>query len=267
MILSLLFRLPPSQCNLMMIGTEAPELSAYDGLPHLLSPMITSPQKAAGVLKWAAAEMNSRYERMSKAGVCDIASYNSNVAAAQLKGELLRRTVQTGFHPVTGEPIEEEETFDPVPMPFLVIVAGEMAGLMMHAGKDAEFAVQWLSQMGGAAGIHLIMATQHPGADVITDKIKAGFQSRICFQVSSKIESRAGLGETGAEQLLDRDMLYRAAGGRIIRVHGARVQDREVEAVVRYWKAQGFPFYRSDILSHTSSAELERLHLAAHDAA
>jgi S-DNA-T family DNA segregation ATPase FtsK/SpoIIIE len=270
-ILSLLFRLPPSQCNLIMIGADAPELSAYDGLPHLLAPMITSPHKAAGVLKWAAAEMNSRYERMSKAGVHDIASYNSNVATAQLKGELLRRRVQTGFDPVTGGPIEEEETFDPVPMPFLVIVAGETAALMMHSGKDAEFALQSLSQMGGAAGVHLIMVTQRPGAGIITEKVKAAFQSRVCFQVSSKIESRAVLGETGAEQLLDAgDMLYRAAGGRIIRVHGACVQDREVEAVVRYWKAQSLPFYRGDILEEGSGAgsvELERLYLAAHNAA
>jgi S-DNA-T family DNA segregation ATPase FtsK/SpoIIIE len=249
MMLSLLFRLPPSQCNLIMIGTETPELSAYDGLPHLLAPVVTSPQKAAGVLQWAVSEMNSRHERMSKAGVRNIASYNSNVAAAQLKGELLRRTVQTGFHPVSGEPVEEEETLDPVPMPYLVIVAGEMAGLMSHAGKDVEFAVQRLSQMACAAGIHLIVAAQRPSANILTDKIKACFPSRICFQVSSKIESRTVLGEQGAEQLLDAgDMLYLAAGGRIIRVHGACVQDREVEAAVRYWKARDFPFYRGDIL-------------------
>jgi S-DNA-T family DNA segregation ATPase FtsK/SpoIIIE len=255
MMLSLLFRLPPSQCNLIIIGAESPELLAYDGLPHLLAPVIASPEKGAGALTWAVSEMNSRYERMSKAGVRNIASYNSNVAAAQLKGEPLRRTVQTGFHPVTGEPIDEEETFDPLPMPYLVIVAGELGSLMMHAGKEVEFAVHWLSQMARAAGIHLVMATQRPSAALVTDKIKTSFQSRICFQVSSKIESRAILGEPGAEQLLDAgDMLYLAAGARVIRAHGPCVQDREVEAVTRYWKAQGSPSYRSDILEARSAA-------------
>jgi DNA segregation ATPase FtsK/SpoIIIE, S-DNA-T family len=274
-MLSLLFRFPPSQCNFIMIGAGSPELSAYDGLPHLLAPVIATPERAAGMLKWAVSEMNSRYERMSKLGVRNIASYNSNVAAAQLKGVPLRRTVQTGFHPLTGEPIEEEETFDPVPMPYLVIVTGELASLMMHARKDVEFAVQWLSQMARAAGIHLIMATQRPSADIVTDKIKAGFQSRICFQVSSKAASRAILGEQGAEQLLDEgDMLYLASGGRIIRAHGACVQDREVEAVLRYWQAQGLPSYRGDILEDRSGASFgqpERTHpasrIAAHDVA
>jgi S-DNA-T family DNA segregation ATPase FtsK/SpoIIIE len=241
----------------------------------LLTPIITNPEKGASVLNWAVNEMNSRYERMSRAGVRNIASYNSNVAAAQLKGEPLRRTIQTGFHPVTGEPIEEDELFDPIPMPYLVIVGGEIAGLMAHAGKDVEFAVHWLSQMARAAGIHLIMATRYPSADIVTDKVKACFPSRICFQVSSKTESRAVLGEQGAEQLLDAgDALYLAASGRMIRVHGACVQDREVEAVVRYWKAQGFPSYRHDILEDRSgpgAAQPGLMHaagwFAAHDAA
>jgi S-DNA-T family DNA segregation ATPase FtsK/SpoIIIE len=255
MMLSLLFRLPPSQCNIIIIGAESPELLAYDGLPHLLAPVIVDPRKGAGALTWAVSEMNSRYERMGRAGVRNIASYNSNVAAAQLKGEPLRRTVQTGFHPVTGEPIEEDETSDPLPMPYLVIVAGELGSLMVHACKEVEFAVHWLSQMARAAGIHLIMATRRPSASLVTDKINTSFQSRICFQVSSKIESRAILGEPGAEQLLGAgDMLYLAAGGRMIRAHGPCVQDREVEAVVRYWKAQGFPSYRSDILEARSGA-------------
>jgi DNA segregation ATPase FtsK/SpoIIIE, S-DNA-T family len=193
------------------------------------------------------------------------------VAAAQLTGELLRRTVQTGFHPVTGEPIEEEEAFDPVPMPYLVIVVSEITGLVNYAKKEVEIAVQRLVQMGHEAGIHLVMATQRPGAGMMADKIKASFQSRICFQVSSKIESRAVLGEPGAEQLLGAgDMLYRAAGGRIIRVHGACVQDSEAEAIVSYWKAQGFPFYRGDVLEERGGAggrRTERLHPGAHDAA
>jgi DNA segregation ATPase FtsK/SpoIIIE, S-DNA-T family len=268
-MLSLLFRLPPSQCNLIMIGAEGSGLSVYDGLPHLIAPVAASPQKAAGALKWAVCEMNSRHERMNKAGVENIASYNSNVAAAQLRGELLRRRVQTGFHPVTGKPIEEEETFDPVPMPYLVIVASEIAVLMNHAKKDMEIAVQRLAQMGHEAGIHLVMATQRPS--MIADKVKACIQSRICFQVSSKIESRAVLGEPGAEQLLDAgDMLYRAGGGRISRVHGACVQDSEVEAAVRYWKAQDFPFHRGDIPEERSGAGFgrgERLHPGAYDAA
>jgi S-DNA-T family DNA segregation ATPase FtsK/SpoIIIE len=220
--------------------------------------------------------MNSRYERMTRAGVRNIASYNSSVAAAQLKGQPLRRTVQTGFHPVTGEPIEEEETVDPFPMPYIVIVTGELGSLMVHAGKEVEIAVHWLSQMARGAGIHLITATQRPDAGlVLTDKIKASFQGRICFQVSSKIESRTILGEPGAEQLLDAgDMLYLAPGGRIIRAHGPCVQDREVEAVVRYWKAQRCPAHRGDILGVRGGAGSglpEAMHPAgrhaAHDAA
>jgi S-DNA-T family DNA segregation ATPase FtsK/SpoIIIE len=275
MMLSLLFRLPPSQCNLVIIDAGRSELSAYDGLPHLLAPVITSPEKGASVLNWAVSEMNARYERMSRAGMRNISSYNSTVAAAQLKGEPLRRTIQTGFHPLTGEPVEEEELCDPIPMPYLVIVSGEIAGMMTHAGRDVEFALNWLSQMARAAGIHLIMATQHPSADIVTDKVKACFPSRICFQVSSKTESRAILGEQGAEHLLDAgDMLYLAASGRMTRAHGAGVQNREIEAVVRYWKARGFPSYRHDILEDTSgpgSGNSGLTHpagwFAAHDAA
>jgi S-DNA-T family DNA segregation ATPase FtsK/SpoIIIE len=274
-MLPLLFRLPPSQCKFIVTGPEVPELSAYDGLPHLLAPVITDPKKAVTALRWAVNEMNSRYERMENLGVSNIASYNSCVAAAQLKREPLRRTVHSGYHPVTGKPFAEEETLDPVPMPYLVIVTGELASLMMCAGEDVEFAMQRLSQMARGAGIHLVAATQQPCAGVVTDKIKASFPSRICFQVSTKIESRVILGEQGAEQLLGGgDMLYLASGARIIRLQGASVLDREVEAVVRYWKAQGFPCHGSDSLedwSRERAKKPERRHpmsgQAAHDAA
>jgi S-DNA-T family DNA segregation ATPase FtsK/SpoIIIE len=256
MILSLLFRLPASQCNFIMIDPKMLELSVYDGIPHLLAPVVTDPKKAVIALKWAVKEMNSRYERMSKLGVRNVTSYNAKAAAAQLRGQPLKRTIQTGFHPITGEPVEEEETMDAVSMPYLVIVIDEMADLMMCAGKDVEFAVQRLSQMARAAGIHLIMATQRPSVDVVTGTIKANFPSRISFQVTSKIDSRTIIGEQGAEQLLGAgDMLYMASGGRIMRAHGPFVTDDEVEAVARHLKAQGFPNYRDDILEDVSGIE------------
>ncbi len=249
MILSLLYRLPPSQCNFIMIDPKMLELSAYDGIPHLLAPVVTDPKKAVAALKWTVKEMGSRYERMSKLGVRNIASYNAKVAAAILRGQPLRRTVQTGFDPVTGDMLEEDETMDAQSMPYIVVVIDEMADLMMVAGKDVEFAVQRLSQMARAAGIHLIMATQRPSVDVVTGTIKANFPSRISFQVTSKIDSRTIIGEQGAEQLLGAgDMLYMASGGRIIRAHGPFVTDDEVEAVARYLKAHGSPQYRDDIL-------------------
>ncbi len=258
MILSLLCRLPASQCNFIMIDPKMLELSVYDGIPHLLAPVVTDPKKAVAALKWAVKEMNSRYERMSKLGVRNVTSYNAKAAAAQLRGQPLKRTIQTGFHPVTGEPIEEEEVMEAVSMPYLVIVIDEMADLMMCAGKDVEFAVQRLSQMARAAGIHLIMATQRPSVDVVTGTIKANFPSRISFQVTSKIDSRTIIGEQGAEQLLGMgDMLYMASGGRIMRAHGPFVTDDEVEAVARYLKAQGFPNYRDDILEDTGGFEDE----------
>ncbi len=249
MILSLLYRLPPSQCNFIMIDPKMLELSVYDGIPHLLAPVVTDPKKAIAALKWTVKEMNARYERMCKLGVRNITSYNAKAAAAQLRGQPLRRVVQTGFDPRTDEMMEEEETFEPVSMPYLVVVIDEMADLMMVAGKDIEFAVQRLSQMARAAGIHLIMATQRPSVDVVTGTIKANFPSRISFQVTSKIDSRTIIGEQGAEQLLGAgDMLYMAAGGRIIRAHGPFVSDEEVEGVTRYLKSQGVPSYREDIL-------------------
>ncbi|MBI4724398.1 MAG: hypothetical protein HY765_05300 [Rhodomicrobium sp.] len=256
MILSLLYRLPPSQCNFIMIDPKMLELSVYDGIPHLLAPVVTDPKKAVTALKWAVKEMNSRYERMSKLGVRNVTGYNAKVAAAQLRGQPLRRLIQTGFDPRTGEPIEEEEVFEPVSMPYIIVVIDEMADLMMCAGKDVEFAVQRLSQMARAAGIHLIMATQRPSVDVVTGTIKANFPSRISFQVTSKIDSRTIIGEQGAEQLLGAgDMLYMAAGGRILRAHGPFVSDTEVEDVARYLKGQGLPNYREDILEDCDSED------------
>jgi DNA segregation ATPase FtsK/SpoIIIE, S-DNA-T family len=249
MILSLLYRLPPGQCNFIMIDPKMLELSAYSGIPHLIAPVVTDPKKAVRALKWTVNEMNARYERMSKLGVRNIGSYNAKAATAQLRGQPLRRTVQTGFDPRTDEPIEEEELFEPVSMPYIVVVIDEMADLMMVAGKEIESAVQRLSQMARAAGIHLIMATQRPSVDVVTGTIKANFPSRISFQVSSKIDSRTIIGDQGAEQLLGAgDMLYMAAGGRIVRAHGPFVSDEEVEAVVSHLKTKGFPSYRDDIL-------------------
>jgi S-DNA-T family DNA segregation ATPase FtsK/SpoIIIE len=256
MILSLLYRLPPSQCNFIMIDPKMLELSVYDNIPHLLAPVVTDPKKAVAALKWTVKEMNARYELMSKLGVRNITSYNAKAAAAQLRGQPLRRVVQTGFDPRTGEPIEEEETFEPAAMTYIVVVIDEMADLMMVAGKDIEFAVQRLSQMARAAGIHLIMATQRPSVDVVTGTIKANFPSRISFQVTSKIDSRTIIGEQGAEQLLGQgDMLYMAAGGRIIRAHGPFVSDEEVDTVARHLKAQGFPNYRDDILEDAADFE------------
>ena len=256
MILSLLYRLPPSQCNFIMIDPKMLELSVYDRIPHLLAPVVTDPKKAVAALKWTVKEMNTRYELMSKLGVRNITSYNQKVAAAQLRGQKLRRMVQTGFDPRTEEPIEEEETFEPVSMTYIVVVIDEMADLMMVAGKDIEYAVQRLSQMARAAGIHLIMATQRPSVDVVTGTIKANFPSRISFQVTSKIDSRTIIGEQGAEQLLGQgDMLYMASGGRIIRAHGPFVSDDDVEAVARHLKAQGHPSYRDDILEDSDSLD------------
>jgi S-DNA-T family DNA segregation ATPase FtsK/SpoIIIE len=244
MILSLLFRLRPDQCRLIMIDPKMLELSVYDGIPHLLAPVVTEPGKAVVALKWAVREMEDRYRAMSQLGVRNISGYNQRLAEARSKGEVLSRTVQTGFDPDTGKPIYEEQPLALEALPFIVVVVDEMADLMLVAGKDIEAAVQRLAQMARAAGIHLIMATQRPSVDVITGTIKANFPSRISFQVSSKIDSRTILGEQGAEQLLGQgDMLYMAAGGRITRVHGPFVSDQEVETVVEHLRAQGEPAY------------------------
>ncbi|MBY8916266.1 DNA translocase FtsK [Nitratireductor sp. L1-7-SE] len=244
MILSLLYRMTPEQCRLIMIDPKMLELSIYDGIPHLLTPVVTDPKKAVVALKWTVREMEDRYRKMSKVGVRNIEGFNQRVVAAKKKGETIKRTVQTGFDRETGEAIYESEDLDLEPMPFIVVIIDEMADLMMVAGKDIEGAVQRLAQMARAAGIHVIMATQRPSVDVITGTIKANFPTRISFQVTSKIDSRTILGEQGAEQLLGMgDMLYMAGGGRIQRVHGPFVSDGEVESIVNHLKMQGVPDY------------------------
>ncbi|WP_292380746.1 DNA translocase FtsK, partial [Mesorhizobium sp.] len=244
MILSLLYRLTPQECRLIMIDPKMLELSVYDGIPHLLTPVVTDPKKAVVALKWTVREMEDRYRKMSKVGVRNIDGFNARVQQAEKKGEKISRTVQTGFDRQTGEAIYETENLDLEPMPYIVVIIDEMADLMMVAGKDIEGAVQRLAQMARAAGIHVIMATQRPSVDVITGTIKANFPTRISFQVTSKIDSRTILGEQGAEQLLGMgDMLYMAGGGRIQRVHGPFVSDDEVEKIVGHLKLQGVPEY------------------------
>jgi S-DNA-T family DNA segregation ATPase FtsK/SpoIIIE len=244
MILSLLYRHSPQQCRLILIDPKMLELSVYEGIPHLLAPVVTEPKKAIIALKWVVREMEDRYRRMAKLGVRNIDGFNERLAEAARSGEVLSRRVQTGFDRQTGEPVFEEEELHLEPLPFIVVVIDEMADLMMIAGKDIEAAVQRLAQMARAAGIHLIAATQRPSVDVITGVIKANFPTRISFQVTSKIDSRTILGDQGAEQLLGQgDMLFMAAGGRIRRVHGPFVSDEEVERVVRHLKKQGVPEY------------------------
>jgi S-DNA-T family DNA segregation ATPase FtsK/SpoIIIE len=244
MILSLVYRLQPDQCRLIMVDPKMLELSVYDGIPHLLTPVVTDPKKAVVALKWAVREMEERYKKMSKLGVRNIDGYNARLAEAKSKGEKLNRTVHTGYNRETGEAIYEKEELDLEPLPYIVVIVDEMADLMMVAGKDIEGAVQRLAQMARAAGLHVILATQRPSVDVITGTIKANFPTRISFQVTSKIDSRTILGEQGAEQLLGQgDMLYMAGGGRISRVHGPFVSDEEVEKVVRHLKSQGAPEY------------------------
>ena len=243
MILSILYRHSPAECRFIMIDPKMLELSVYDGIPHLLAPVVTDPKKAVVALKWTVREMEDRYRRMSKLGVRNIASYNERAREAVAKGEHFERTVQTGFDE-QGRPVYESEKIRPEPLPFLVVVMDEMADLMLVAGKDVEGAVQRLAQMARAAGIHLIMATQRPSVDVITGTIKANFPTRISFQVTSKIDSRTILGEQGGEQLLGQgDMLYMAGGGRITRLHGPFVTDHEVDEVCKHLRSQGEPDY------------------------
>jgi S-DNA-T family DNA segregation ATPase FtsK/SpoIIIE len=244
MILSLLYRLRPEQCRLIMVDPKMLELSVYDGIPHLLAPVVTDPKKAVVALKWAVREMEDRYKKMAKLGVRNIDGYNDRLLEARARGEVLSRTVHTGYDPETGDAIYEKEEFDQEPLPYLVVIVDEMADLMMMAGKDIEGAIQRLAQMARAAGIHVILATQRPSVDVITGTIKANFPTRISFQVTSKIDSRTILGEQGAEQLLGQgDMLYMVGGGRISRIHGPFVSDDEVEKIVRHLKSQGQPQY------------------------
>jgi S-DNA-T family DNA segregation ATPase FtsK/SpoIIIE len=248
MILSILYRMPPDRCKFIMIDPKMLELSVYDGIPHLLAPVVTDPRKAVLALRWTVREMENRYRKMSKLGVRNIDGFNARLADAEAKGESVIREVQTGFDPETGQPIFEPQPFDTSELPLIVVVVDEMADLMMVAGKEIEAAIQRLAQMARAAGIHLIMATQRPSVDVITGTIKANFPTRISFQVTSKIDSRTILGEGGAEQLLGRgDLLYMAGGGRITRVHGPFVSDEEVERVVSFLKTRGIPDYIDEI--------------------
>ncbi len=255
MIMSLLYRNTPDDVLLIMIDPKMLELSVYDGIPHLLAPVVTEPGKAVMALKWVVREMEDRYRAMSQLSVRNISGYNQRLRDAAKKGKTLTRTVQTGFDPETGKPIYEEQELDLTPLPFIVVIIDEMADLMLVAGKDVEAAVQRLAQMARAAGIHVIMATQRPSVDVITGTIKANFPTRISFQVTSKIDSRTILGEQGAEQLLGQgDMLYMAAGGRITRVHGPFVTDSEVEEVTNHLRDQSQPDY---IEAVTEEADLD----------
>jgi len=248
MILSILYRMPPDRCKFIMVDPKMLELSVYDGIPHLLAPVVTDPRKAVLALKWTVREMENRYRKMSKLGVRNIDGFNARLAEAETRGESLILQVQTGFDPETGQPIFEPQPFDASELPLIVVVVDEMADLMLVAGKEIEAAIQRLAQMARAAGIHLIMATQRPSVDVITGTIKANFPTRVSFQVTSKIDSRTILGEGGAEQLLGRgDMLYMAGGGRITRVHGPFVSDEEVERVVSFLKTRGAPDYIDEI--------------------
>ncbi|NBB96693.1 MAG: DNA translocase FtsK [Alphaproteobacteria bacterium] len=254
MILSLLYRLNPDECRMIMIDPKMLELSVYDGIPHLLSPVVTDPKKAVVALKWVVGEMEERYRKMSKMGVRNIDGYNGRVREALAAGEMFKRTIQTGFDDETGDPVFETEEFEPEVLPFIVVVVDEMADLMMVAGKEIEACIQRLAQMARASGIHLIMATQRPSVDVITGTIKANFPTRISFQVTSKIDSRTILGEQGAEQLLGMgDMLYMAGGGRLNRIHGPFVSDEEVEEVVNHLKSFGPPDYKSGVVDGPES--------------
>jgi len=255
MILSLLYRLTPEDCRFIMIDPKMLELSVYEGIPHLLAPVVTEPSKAVVALKWTVKEMEERYRAMSYLGVRNIAGYNKKIEEAIQAGEKLERQVQTGFHPETGEPIYEKQPLQMKKLPFIVVIVDEMADLMLTAGKDIESSIQRLAQMARAAGIHMVMATQRPSVDVITGVIKANFPTRISFQVTSRVDSRTILNEMGAEQLLGMgDMLYMAGGTRITRIHGPFVDDKEVDKVVTHLKAQGTPAYVEDITKEDETA-------------
>ena len=256
MILSLLYRLTPDQCRLIMIDPKMLELSVYDGIPHLLSPVVTDPKKAVVALKWAVLEMEDRYKKMSRMGVRNIESFNLKVSEAIKNGETFSRTVQVGFDQNTGEPLYEEQSEEPKALPFIVIIVDEMADLMMVAGKEIEGCIQRLAQMARAAGIHLIMATQRPSVDVITGTIKANFPTRISFQVTSKIDSRTILGEQGAEQLLGKgDMLYMSSANKILRIHAPFVSDTEIEKINNFLRSQAEPDYVDEILNFADEKE------------
>ena len=256
MILSLLYRHSPQDCRLLMIDPKMLELSVYNGIPHLLTPVVTDPQKAVTALNWAVSEMEERYKRMSTLSVRNIDVFNNRVRNAKKLGEKLSRTVQTGFDK-QGQAVFENQKMELEPMPRIVIVVDEFADLMIVAGKEVEAAVQRLAQMARAAGIHLIMATQRPSVDIVTGTIKANFPTRISFKVTSKIDSRTILNEQGAEQLLGQgDMLYSAGAGQIVRVHGAFVADEEVEAIANALRSQGQPQYVDGILDSPQTSEI-----------
>lgn len=257
MILSILFKFPPETCRFIMIDPKMLELSVYNDIPHLLTPVVTDPKKAVYALKWAVREMESRYKAMSRLGVRNIDGFNQRIRENQKKGTPFTQSIQTGFDPATGKPLFENKILDYKPLPFIVVVVDEMADLMLVAGKDIEMAVQRLAQMARAAGIHLIMATQRPSVDVITGTIKANFPTRISFQVTSKIDSRTILGEQGAEHLLGHgDMLYMSGGGRIQRVHGPFASDEDVEAVATFLKSQGQPDYVDGVTDDDGMGEV-----------
>ena len=256
MLMSLLYKLTPDQCRFIMIDPKMLELSVYNDIPHLLSPVVTEPGKAVVALKWAVHEMEERYRAMSKLGVRNIDGYNARIKEAQKKGEVLSRRVQTGFDADTGKPTYEEQPIELVELPYIVIIVDEFADLMLVAGKEVENAIQRLAQMARAAGLHIIMATQRPSVDVITGVIKANFPTRISFQVTSKIDSRTILGEGGAEQLLGMgDMLFMAGGGQIKRVHGPFASDDEVNDIVNHVKSQGEPDYMDTSVNGGESGE------------
>jgi S-DNA-T family DNA segregation ATPase FtsK/SpoIIIE len=257
MILSLVYRMSPQECRLIMIDPKMLELSVYEDIPHLLTPVVTEPKKAVVALKWAVREMEDRYRAMSKMAVRNIDGYNERIREARENNEVLSRRVQTGFDPETGKPVFEEQILELKELPYIVVIVDEFADLMLVAGKDVEGCIQRLAQMARAAGIHLIMATQRPSVDVITGTIKANFPSRISYQVTSKIDSRTILNEMGAESLLGRgDLLYMAGGGRITRVHGPFVADSDVEKVVKHLKAQGEPQYIDDVTEDVDGEDL-----------
>jgi S-DNA-T family DNA segregation ATPase FtsK/SpoIIIE len=258
MILSLVYRFTPEECRLIMVDPKMLELSVYDGIPHLLTPVVTDPKKAIIALRWAVREMEERYKKMAKLGVRNIDGFNARIAEAKAKGEVITRTIQTGFDKTTGELTYTEEVMDLTSLPYIVVIVDEMADLMMVAGKEIEGAIQRLAQMARAAGIHVILATQRPSVDVITGTIKANFPTRISFQVTSKIDSRTILGEMGAEQLLGQgDMLHMQGGGRIARVHGPFVSDVEVERVVAHLKRQAKPVYVEAVTAEDEEVEVE----------
>nr|WP_183825900.1 DNA translocase FtsK [Rhizobium cellulosilyticum] len=259
MILSLLYHLRPEECRLIMVDPKMLELSVYDGIPHLLTPVVTDPKKAVLALKWAVREMEERYRKMSRLNVRNIDGFNARVAEARNKGETIMISVPVGFDRSTGEQVFEEQALDLTALPYIVVIVDEMADLMMVAGKEIEGAIQRLAQMARAAGIHLIMATQRPSVDVITGTIKANFPTRISFQVTSKIDSRTILGEQGAEHLLGQgDMLHMKGGGRIARVHGPFVSDYEVEKVVAHLKTQGQPSYLGSVTEDEEEDDIEQ---------